>query len=315
MIKVQDIQYVVYGVSDVATTAAFLDDFGLVRLADSGRRIYFRGAGDDAYIYVAEQSDVPAILAIGMQVATAEDLEAAAKIDGASAIEPLTGPGGGRCVRVQMPGGVMVELVHGIEPAPRIAVREPLAINHGLIKNRYNQPQRPDRRRMEVLRLGHAALSVTDVVAARDWAVRHLGMIVSDSMLVPGEKDVYIGFFMRCDLGATPSDHHTLLLAAGDRAGAHHISFEMQDIDAVHLAHEWLRSRGYDHHWGVGRHVLGSQVFDYWWDPDGMRIEHYADGDLYDNTVPANVVEGTSDQLWMWGPDVPETFFQQTRKG
>jgi catechol 2,3-dioxygenase-like lactoylglutathione lyase family enzyme len=166
-----------------------------------------------------------------------------------------------------------------------------------------------------VLRLGHAALSVTDPVAARDWVVRHLGMIVSDALLVPDDPHQYLGFFMRCDLGATPSDHHSLLLAAGDRPGAHHISFEMQDIDAVYMAHEWMQGRDHAHHWGVGRHVLGSQVFDYWWDPDGMRVEHYADGDLYDNAVPATTVAATNDQLWTWGPKVPDTFFQQTRQG
>jgi len=314
MIKVQDIQYVLYGVSDLDQTAAFLDDFGLVHVADAGGRRYFRGAGPDAYAYVAEQAAEPGLRAVGMRVASAADLEAASRIDGASAVQPLDGPGGGACVKVQMPGGVRVELVHGIAPVAPRAVRDPLPFNHGQQKNRFNQPQRPERGRLEVLRLGHAALVVTDPVAARDWVVRHLGMIVSDSMLVPGQSD-YLGFFMRCDLGATPSDHHTLLLAVGERAGVHHVSFEMQDIDAVYMAHEWMRGRGHAHHWGVGRHVLGSQVFDYWWDPDGLRVEHYADGDLFDNTVPANVVEGTPDQLWMWGPEVPDTFFQQTRQG
>lgn len=315
MIKVQDIQYAVYGVTDMEKSAAFLDDFGLVRVAGDGPRSYFRGAGTDAYIYVAEPAQTPGIRAVGMRVASQADLEAATRIPGASAIEALTGPGAGHCVRLTIPGGIEVELVHGIAPTPALVMREPLPLNHGVTKSRYNQPQRPARGRLEVLRLGHAALTVTDVVAARDWAVRHLGMIVSDSMLIPGEKDVYLGFFMRCDLGATPSDHHTLLLAKGEQAGVHHISFEMQDADAVHMANDWMRSRGHDHHWGVGRHVLGSQVFDYWWDPDGMRVEHYADGDLYDNTVPASTVEATAEQLWTWGPEVPETFFQQTRRG
>lgn len=317
MIKVQDIQYVVYGVSDLDRTAAFMDDFGLIPLpstATDGRR-YFRGAGSNAYIYVAERSDAPGIRSVGMRVAQASDLDVAAGFAGASPVRALGGPGGGHGVTVGMPGGVNVELVHGIAPMASLPMRDPLPINHGLQKQRFNQPQRPERQRLDVLRLGHAALTVTDPVAARDWVQSHLGMIVSDAMLVPGEADQHIGFFMRCDLGSTPSDHHTLLLAAGESPGVHHISFEMQDIDAVHMAHEWLQAGGHAHHWGVGRHVLGSQVFDYWWDPDGLRVEHYADGDLYDNTVPATVVEGTNEQLWTWGPRVPDTFFQQTRHG
>ena len=29
------------------------------------------------------------------------------------------------------------------------------------------------------------------------------------------------------------------------------------------LGHDVLRKAGYEHSWGVGKHILGSQVFDY----------------------------------------------------
>ena len=32
-----------------------------------------------------------------------------------------------------------------------------------------------------------------------------------------------------------------------------------------------LAARGYPHAWGVGRHILGSQIFDYWRDPFGHK--------------------------------------------
>jgi hypothetical protein len=44
--------------------------------------------------------------------------------------------------------------------------------------------------------------------------------------------------------------------------------------------HDHLTSAGYDHHAGIGRHVLGSQIFDYWRDPWGHVLEHFTDGDL-----------------------------------
>ena len=44
----------------------------------------------------------------------------------------------------------------------------------------------------------------------------------------------------------------------------HHSSFEVHDFDIQSLGHQWLRDKGYDLVWGVGRHVLGSQIFDYW---------------------------------------------------
>ena len=35
----------------------------------------------------------------------------------------------------------------------------------------------------------------------------------------------------------------------------------------------WLERKGYKIVWGVGRHLLGSQIFDYWWDTSGFMIE------------------------------------------
>jgi len=313
MIKVRCTKYVVYGVSDPAQTGRFMTDFGLLPVDWHGTAAYFRGALSSPYIYVAEPSDTPSLKAIGLEVHSAEDLVRATGIEGASEIRALDRPGGGSFVEVSLPGGIRLELVHGIEDVAPLPVRAPLVLNEGLRKSRFNVPQRPPRLPAQVLRLGHVVLAVPDAIAAKDWLVRNLGMIVSDAMLVPGSKDDYIGFFMRCDLGSIPADHHTLLIAKGETAGVHHIAFELQDIDAVFMGHEWMKQTTHSAHWGIGRHVLGSQVFDYWWDPDGFRVEHYADGDLYDNAVPATTVEGTDEQLWAWGPEVPPTFFQQTR--
>ena len=41
-----------------------------------------------------------------------------------------------------------------------------------------------------------------------------------------------------------------------------------------------LAKGGREHHAGIGRHVLGSQIFDYWKDPWGHVLEHFTDGDL-----------------------------------
>jgi catechol 2,3-dioxygenase-like lactoylglutathione lyase family enzyme len=314
MIKVSGIKYVVFGVSDPDKTSQFMVDFGLVPTVRKAGSAYFRGALAAPYVYVAETSDTPALKSVGLALKAADDLARAARIEGASAIRDLDRPGGGRVVDITMPGGIKFELVHGIADSSPLPIRPPLAINEGQSKTRFNSPQRPPHVPAQILTLGHVVLGVPDPVAAKDWAVRNLGMIVSDALLVPGSKAEFLGFFMRCDLGDTPADHHTLLITKSDAPSVHHIAFEVQDIDTVFMGHEWMRATAYRPHWGVGRHVLGSQVFDYWWDPDGFRMEHYADGDLYDNQVPMTTVEATHDQLWTWGPAVPETFFRQTRE-
>ncbi|MEJ8826602.1 VOC family protein [Variovorax humicola] len=313
MIKVRGAKYVVFGVSNPDDTREFMTDFGLVPVAWHDEATYLRGALPSPYVYIAEKSGDPSLRAFGMELESPADLVRAAEIEGASGIRELDRPGGGRVVDVFLPGGIRIELVHGIADFEPLPIQSALVINEGQRKARFNAPQRPPRVPAQVLRLGHVVLGVPDPIAAKDWAVQNLGMIVSDAMLVPGSKDEYIGFFMRCDRGSTPCDHHTLLITKSDVPSVHHVAFEVQDIDTVFMGHEWMMMRTHRPHWGVGRHVLGSQVFDYWWDPDGFRVEHYADGDLYDNTVPADIVQGTDDHLWAWGPEVPPAFFQKTR--
>lgn len=36
-------------------------------------------------------------------------------------------------------------------------------------------------------------------------------------------------------------------------------------MDTETLGHNWLAKKGWTNCWGVGRHVLGSQIFDYWY--------------------------------------------------
>lgn len=35
----------------------------------------------------------------------------------------------------------------------------------------------------------------------------------------------------------------------------------------------WLAKKGYKSVWAVGRHILGSQIFDYWWGPTGFMVD------------------------------------------
>ena len=95
-----------------------------------------------------------------------------------------------------------------------------------------------------------------------------------------GDKDNIIGSFNRCDRGDEFVDHHTLFCVMNERAGLNHMSFEVPDVDAVFMDHEYLTRLGkYEHMWGVGRHLLGSQVYDYWCDPWGRVHERWADTD------------------------------------
>ncbi|GLA67257.1 hypothetical protein AtubIFM55763_010624 [Aspergillus tubingensis] len=98
-------------------------------------------------------------------------------------------------------------------------------------------------------------------------------------------------------LGANPKTSHV-----------HHCSFEVHDYNTQQLGHHWLVKNGYQPASGVGHHVLGSQIFDHWWDVSGILVEHYADGDLVDAETPIGYVPVGPDSFAIWGPGLLATF-------
>lgn len=116
--------------------------------------------------------------------------------------------------------------------------------------------------------------------------------------------------FFHLDLGADYSDHHCLLLAAhsgnSTKTTVHHSSFEVEDLDTQMMGHQWLKEKGYRPMWGVGRHIMGSQIFDYWYDTTGFIIEHYADGDVVNEDTPICRSGGTAAAIW--GPPLPNNW-------
>ena len=70
--------------------------------------------------------------------------------------------------------------------------------------------------------------------------------------------------FMHLDRGLEFVDHHCFFFFSGPKAHIHHSSYEVFDFDAQVMGHDYLAKQGYENCWGVGRHVAGSQIFDYW---------------------------------------------------
>jgi catechol 2,3-dioxygenase-like lactoylglutathione lyase family enzyme len=157
-----------------------------------------------------------------------------------------------------------------------------------------------------VIRLGHVVLNVSDFRASERWYKDRFGFITSDEIQVSPE--FALGAFMRCDRGETPTDHHTLFLAQSPKGpGFNHAAFEVADLDDLMAGHQRLKDAGRHAEWGVGRHILGSQVFDYWRDPWGHTLEHWTDGDLF-TAADASGVATLQDLLGVqWGPPAPPT--------
>ncbi len=280
MIKVQDVAYVRFGAPDLDAMESFLEDFGLAVAQRDEDILYARGTDPAAYAHVTERGEA-GFRAVAFEAASADDLEAAAGLPGASAVSKIEAPGGGRLVWFTDPDGFRVEVVHGRERLPRLPVRKAAPLNRGSDQPRLGTLQRVPEGPACVKRIGHAVLRVSDFRKSEAWYRSRFGFLVSDEVYL-GESDNVITAFMRCDRGDAYTDHHSFLCVGVGEPGFDHAAFEVEDFDAVMAGHDHLSARGYDHHAGIGRHVLGSQVFDYWRDPWGHVLEHFTDGDLLD---------------------------------
>jgi catechol 2,3-dioxygenase-like lactoylglutathione lyase family enzyme len=281
----------------------FLGDFGFVVTARSNDAIYARGTDPSPYLHVTERGE-PGFRGVAFEAASAEDLEAVARLEGASGVEKIDAPGGGRRVRFTDPDGYAVEVVHGRELLAPLPACSASPYNRGSERPRVGTLQRVQAGPCGVKRLGHAVLRVADFRRSEAWYKSRFGFVSSDEVFIGPEENV-ITAFMRCDRGREYTDHHTLLCVGIGPPGFDHAAFEVEDIDAVMTGHDHLKQAGYTHHTGVGRHILGSQVYDYWKDPWGNVLEHFTDGDLLNDQNPTGLHGAAAALGTQWGKFAP----------
>jgi catechol 2,3-dioxygenase-like lactoylglutathione lyase family enzyme len=309
MITIRDIAFVRYQVADLDRMEAFLLDFGLHRVARTDSALYVRAAGAGHHVHVSELGPENATIGFGLQAREAGDLHALAARLG-TRVEDNPEPGGGRRVRFVDPAGFVVDVLHGQEQLAPLPTREPVAMNPAAGRQRYGRTVRLKPAPSSVMRLGHVALLVPDFPKSLAFYRDVLGFRASDTYWAGVEGNT-IAAFMHCGLGEQWTDHHTLaLIAAQDgKARFDHSAFEVLDLDDVMQGGEYLQSRGWRHSWGVGRHIQGSQIFDYWRDPFGHKIEHWTDGDLVNDGTPTGHAPISNDELRQWAPPLNPEFF------
>jgi catechol 2,3-dioxygenase-like lactoylglutathione lyase family enzyme len=309
VISVADITSVRYSAPDLGLMEAFLADFGLARVACTENELHVRGCGTDPFVHVTERGDARGI-GFALKASRLEDLHTLARHCDVPVL-PRAAPGGGQSVNLVDPDGNRVEIVHGIHRHEPAAVRAPYGTNNGARRARPNQAIRTTAAPCHVLRLGHVALFTGRFREMHAFYHDILGLRDSDSFYA-GDIDNKIMSFMHCGLGGTLVDHHTVALIGNGRTGFDHSAFETLDLDDLMAGNRYLASRArWKHIWGVGRHIAGSQVFDYWRDPFGHKIEHWTDGDQVNDDYATG--HGTFDptvDLAQWGPPLNPEFLE-----
>jgi catechol 2,3-dioxygenase-like lactoylglutathione lyase family enzyme len=305
VIKAADLAYGRLRSPDLDKQEEFLTAFGMVRADRTKTALYMRGTDAPHHIHVTELGE-PKFVGIGFHADSMEDLEKLSRLAGASPIETPDEPGGGKRVRLTDPDGYQVEVVYGMEMLPQIPIERP-AVNIGEDKSRRrNVLYRVQPGPSHVKRIGHFVLMSTNFDKMLGFYRETLGFRCSDEVYAD-EKSNIVGSFNRLDRGGDYVDHHVFFCIRGDKSGLNHLSYEAADIDDIMSGHEVMKAKEYEHYWGIGRHSLGSQVFDYWGDPWGRVHEHWADTDVLDASVPSGLW-GRGELNGPWGEPIPTRF-------
>ncbi|TGN98829.1 2,4,5-trihydroxytoluene oxygenase [Burkholderia sp. USMB20] len=311
MMTARDILYVRYALPDLVAAERFMTDFGLSTVQRTDEVLRMRAAAAAPFVYEAVRGAEGRFLGVGFCVPEQKDLVRLASFADAGPIEALPSPFRGEYVRLTMPDGFQMDAVWSEEVYVAAPVRAPNRFNAGHAKERTNASIRQRREPAPALRLGHVTLHVTDHAASVAWLRERFGLVPSDYFgPEPGRIEDVVGTFLRVDRGADFVDHHCLLVLQSRNAGIHHSSFELQDLDHVMSAHDYLSLRGYRLDCGVGRHMLGSQIYDYWRDVHGFRVEHYTDGDVVNRDHVPSVFCGGADETTQWGMAPGAEFFE-----
>jgi catechol 2,3-dioxygenase-like lactoylglutathione lyase family enzyme len=148
-------------------------------------------------------------------------------------------------------------------------------------------------------RMSHMALFTSNVTRSLDFHIRALGVRLADRS----------GEIIAFTYGRHGSDHHLLAFLSGGGPGLHHSSWDVPSVEDCGRTNTQLRAAGYDRHWGPGRHVLGSNYFNYAKDKFGQWWEASSHIDFIEKNADWTIANfADEDSLYLWGPDMPEEF-------
>ncbi len=280
------------GVPDVAASRAFFHDFGL-----TGDGMLCTRDGGEQLELVPSATRSLERLGVGT-----DDLDDLGRIAGRverSGLGSIVESTGERLVLSEPVTGLLVEVTHA-DPY-RVA-----PTTHTF--NRPGSNERLDVPAESVLatdpvtpsNLTHVVYGTPDQPTTLAFFTDVVGFEISDQ--VPG-----IIAFTRCG-----EVHHNLAIQAAPVAFAHHIAFEVDDIDDVVRGGQAMVDADPDRHmWGVGRHAIGSNWFWYLRDPSGTFVEYTADIDR----ISAQDLYRPKDWqghefLYSFGPPTPPEFLE-----
>ena len=308
VIKVRDLAWLEFEKPDLERAEQFAHAFGFATSYMDDKELHLRGTLGGTPAVIVRAGARSRFIGPAFVAADESDLLRLADHLGL-ALRPLPELLGGVTVDAVDPSGARVRVVAGCHQLPAISGQAPLVHNFGHETSRVNDTVRPVREPAKIERLGHVVLQSICYQEALDWYLTNLGLIVSDFMYYEGQRERGPTMsFIRCDRGSEPADHHTLAMTLGPRTRYVHSAYQVADLDALAAGGEFLKDAGFQRSWGIGRHIQGSQIFDYWRDDNGFLVEHFTDGDMFDSTLEPGWAPMTASGLAQWGPPATHDF-------
>ena len=308
IVKVHDLAWLEFEKPDLERAELFARAFGFTTSLRTPDEVHLRGTDPGSPCVLIRGGPRSRFVGPAFKAADPKDVLRLAEATGQK-IARLPESLGGITVDLIDPSGARVRVVSDTHELPALPGQAPLTFNFGHDVTRVNATQRPPREPAKVQRLGHVVVQTTKYLETLNWYLEHLGMIVSDFHFYAGQRERGpVMSFIRCDRGNTPTDHHTLALVLGPANRYVHSAYQVADLDSLAAGGQYLLDQGYQRSWGIGRHIQGSQIFDYWRDPDGFLVEHFSDGDLFDCTLEPGWAPMTASGLAQWGPPATKDF-------
>jgi len=288
----------VFGVDNVDACRAFLRDYGLTEIALDGAGHRFE-ALDGTALTIRHQDDaalpapLPTATKLRQTVWGCEDQATVDAIAGELSKD--------RQVTRNADGSIATVDDVGFELVFRVTTRRPI----DLVPERVNSPGAAAGRQPTAVgvdytadprprTLSHVVYFTPDMAKMERFYVDRLKFVVTDRFNNAGP-------FLRPQAN---DDHHCLFFidTPPHMQGLEHVAFHMQGPTEMMLAGTRMVNKGWESHWGPGRHQFGSNWFWYFNSPLSAHIEYDADMDKHDDDWQPRVLDGNAEtsQLFLF---------------
>jgi 3,4-dihydroxyphenylacetate 2,3-dioxygenase len=276
----------------------YVELLGLVETASDNNHLYLRCLEErEHHSLILCQKPQTGVSHIAFRVASPDDLEHLSLLAKEQGLPQRwvtdEEQGQSRALRLQDPAGLSIEFYFEMELVPRM-----------LQQYHLHKP-------VQIMRLDHFNCQVPDVRAAATWYQQVLGFRTIEYTV----KETPQGDELWASWLARKQTVHDLALMNGFGPRLHHVGFWLPDAMAVLRACDVLAAAGYHRHIerGPGRHGLSNALFVYVRDPDGNRIELYANDYLTadPDAEPIRWVLEDPRRQTFWGHFAPASWFEE----